>query len=359
MTNNGLDLPPISASEVETAYQILLGRRPENPEIITSWRARATDLQDLTRKIFASPECQLRFQALAGGGRNPPLTATEVDLLCRWAASAPSLPDCITNFLGVHTRVRFMPGLAGAGGMIEPLPIPSNFHGDLYEWLGTLWAVSEARGRMVVVELGAGWGPWLVSSAVAAGRAGVRSVDLVGVEGDAGKLEFMRQHFLDNGIDPQGHRLVLGIVAVEDGVARFPVLDDPAGDWGAASLDGAAAETGRRDGAGLQHSRIVELPAWSLATLLRPLDRIDLIHCDIQGDETRVLSAAAAILDKKVRRLVIGTHGRDIELELMERFTKAGWVLEYDKACRLYQGEQRMVLMVDGVQVWANPRLKR
>ena len=99
------------------------------------------------------------------------------------------------------------------------------------------------------------------------------------------------------------------------------------------------------------------MPALSLAAILSRHTRVDLIHCDIQGDEARVLRSAANELDQKVGWLVVGTHGRDLELELLQDLTARGWVLAYEKTCRLEQRAGQVVLAVDGCQVWRNPRL--
>ncbi len=53
-----------------------------------------------------------------------------------------------------------------------------------------LSSVLEAKDRLVAFELGAGWGPRLVTAAVAARRRGIRDIQLVGVEGSAEHVAF-------------------------------------------------------------------------------------------------------------------------------------------------------------------------
>ena len=55
-------------------------------------------------------------------------------------------------------------------------------------------AVREASGSFVCVELGAGWGPWLVSSA-SAKHLGISNILLIGVDADRRNLEFTKTHF--------------------------------------------------------------------------------------------------------------------------------------------------------------------
>lgn len=106
-------------------------------------------------------------------------------------------------------------------------------------------------------------------------------------------------------------------------------------------------------------SDAIEVPCWSLAALLRDLpDLVALIHCDVQGVEADVLLAGSEALTSRVRRIVIGTHGRGIEGRLLDQFFGLGWTLEHEATCIYRQlGSGRLSLLEDGVQVWRNPRL--
>ena len=82
------------------------------------------------------------------------------------------------------------------------------------------------------------------------------------------------------------------------------------------------------------------------------------MHCDVQGAEGDVLTAAADVLSSRVRRIVVGTHGRAIEDRLMASFAAHGWLLEHESPCRFTQGPSgAMQLVADGTQVWRNARL--
>jgi len=181
-------------------------------------------------------------------------------------------------------------------------------------------------------------------------------VRLVGVEGDQAHFGFMQTHLRDNGIDPLGHRLICAVVSAADGIARFPVLPDPSADWGASAEYGAGHDTGH-DGNPSGARAYVQVPAISIMTLLRDLDRVDLMHCDIQGAEADCLEAAASAVTAKVRRLVVGTHGREIEGRLLTLLSGQGWTLEHEAACTFLQSGTAMLPLLDGVQVWCNPCL--
>jgi FkbM family methyltransferase len=194
--------------------------------------------------------------------------------------------------------------------------------------------------------------------------------------------EFMITHFQDNGLDPLRHRLIHGVVGITDGEARFPVLADPAGYYGERAIFGAKPWTAsagcdnrersifrRFAQSGWQKvrqgfrivsrgsNRTAQVQCLSLSTLLGPLSKVDLLHVDIQGDEYDVLASARRLLQKKVKRLVIGTHGRDIEQKLFYELAARSMVLESEEACHFSQDGSWMKLQRDGCQVWRNPAL--
>jgi FkbM family methyltransferase len=260
----------------------------------------------------------------------------------------PGTPGFVTDFIGMKTRVSYFRHMADHDGQVLGYPIPGDVHYSGLEWAGTLRAVREAVGELVVCELGAGWGPWLVSSVLAGRAHGLTRFRLVGVEGSRHHYEYMLTHFRDNGLDPAAHTLLYGVVGPRDGQAEFPVLDDPQGNWGAAAV--------HTPGTAPSHvTRTERLRAYSIDTLLTPFARVDLIHIDIQGHEAEVVSAARHVLARKVRRLVIGTHSRAIEQQLFDELGAAGWRLEAEEPTVVRQLGGGPDLFIDGCQVWQNP----
>ena len=57
---------------------------------------------------------------------------------------------------------------------------------------------------------------------------------------------------------------------------------------------------------------------------------VDLIDMDIQGAEADVVEASRDLLDQRVKRVHIGTHGGDIEARLRAAFAGMGWHCHYD-----------------------------
>jgi FkbM family methyltransferase len=258
-------------------------------------------------------------------------------------------PGFATDFLGIKTRIAYFTHMDSFDGKVLKPPLPGDAHYGGLEWAGTLRAVREARGELTVVELGAGWGPWLVVAAHAGKKCGIKKFNLVGLEGSRGHFEYMLTHFKDNGLDPAAHTLIHGIAAATDGVAEFPVFDYPRADWGAAALVAPGDTT--------HHARTETLRAYSLPTLLESLRYVDLVHIDIQGHEVDVVASAREVLKQKVRRLVIGTHSRTIEQQLFDDLGSSGWVLEAEEPTLIRQIDGNVRLEADGCQVWVNPGL--
>ena len=327
------------------AFRLLLGRELDDAtaDLMKDGVRTVCDIRDT---VIFSNEFRLRA--------DPEL----VDLISyaaidRFApfATEPAALGSFRDFIGTTTRCSFLPPqyLAFSGTVQHPpmAPYAPVLHGAP-EWVAALRSVIEVKDRLVVLELGAGWAPWLVIAAKAAEKKGVHNLELVGVEGSLDHVGFMKQHFRDNGLEPDAHRLIHGVVGTADGIARFPKLADPHINYGAeARFDDGNAE-----------SDTEEVRCLSLETLLTSLPIVDLIHCDIQGAEGVVLAAARDTLGSRVRRIVIGTHSRRIEDDLMDLFGDLGWWLEHESACRrVQQSSGKLTLYEDGTQVWRNPAL--
>ncbi len=95
---------------------------------------------------------------------------TDTQVIRAFARQSPQpQADRVTDFLGIRTRVSTITSIAHLAGTVEPPPIPANFHASQLEWAGALRAALQTEQRFVAIELGAGWCPWLLAGAVAAG----------------------------------------------------------------------------------------------------------------------------------------------------------------------------------------------
>jgi len=257
----------------------------------------------------------------------------------------------IVDSLGVKTRgsslwneVQFLVGT------VMPPPIPNDFHAEAIEWIGLLKSVRSAKGSYAAMELGAGWGPWVVAGATAARNAGITNISLLAVEGDPGHFAFMRQHFIDNNLNPDNHALLHAAVGVKAGRARWPRVD-PRNTYGSRPIFASDGNT----------SQTFEIPVFSISDLLYRRSRWDLVHVDVQGDEVVLCEAGLGALTERVRWLVIGTHSRMIEGLLINLLLRAGWVLENEKPVifdfQVSAPNVEALTRIDGTQVWRNPRL--
>jgi hypothetical protein len=280
-----------------------------------------------------------------------------------------SQPGYIVDFLGIRTRVTYATPFAEFDGRVfsTPVPVGDWFHAETIEYVGLLKSVLTATDRYAVLELGAGWGPWLVSGATAAKRRGITDIRLHGVEGDREHFAFMQSHFRDNGFDPAAYRLDNAVIGVTPGRARWPKLAVPSADWGGRPLacsgrDGNFAGNAKEsDYRGLRYDEYIDVEMLSFDGVLERETLWDLVHIDVQGGEAELCSASAEMLTQRVRWLVIGLHSRKIDGELIDLFFRNGWILENEKPTQFSYNPAAASLeamtFVDGTQVWRNPRL--
>jgi FkbM family methyltransferase len=222
---------------------------------------------------------------------------------------------------------------------------------SLIEWEALLHALAAARDRFCMIELGAGYGPWLARAAVAWRRRHPdASLLLVGIEAEPAHFQYLGRHLVENGVPESCARLFHAAVSTADGEADFEVSSRPDVDWGARLMDGPQPTGLPR----LADVPTIRVPAMSLATIARDLGPVDLLHVDIQGSEVPVLQAAERVLREQVRRLLVGTHGRDIEAQLIEWLVPRGFHLQDEQPCRYRLGAGAPVLVEDGAQFWLN-----
>ncbi len=241
------------------------------------------------------------------------------------------------NFLGVKTRADYwLTGEPAAGGN-QKTAYPS-FDEEYFEWLDLLHAVTRAKQHFTMLELGAGWGRWLTNAAFALRESSGLPYTLVGVEAEPTHFAWMEEHLRENGVDLDRCRLIQAAVTERDGEVGFRT-GNPAS-WYGQSIGGST-----------------RVKAVSLATLLEPLEGVDLITLDVQGAELRVMRAGAGPLNEKVKCVHIGTHSEKIEAGLRSLFRRLGWENLHDfPAGQSASTEWGSIHFEDGVQAWLNPR---
>jgi FkbM family methyltransferase len=265
-------------------------------------------------------------------------------------------PGFIVDFLGVRTRATSLwPEARALEGNVIKAPIPGDFHCETIEWLGLLKSVRSAYGKYIAMELGAGFGPWVVAGGTAARSRGIKHIQLYAVEGDPHHYRFLRQHLSDNGFEPNKHILLEAAVGVEAGVAAWPVMEDTSGEWGSRPILADGDYLGR-DFANTKTIDIIPL-----ADLIRREEHWDLVHIDVQGHEVDICRSCLNDLNERVSWIVVGTHSRKLDGDMLELFCRADWELEHEKPTkfRYYRNPKTLegMTIADGTQVWRNPRL--
>jgi FkbM family methyltransferase len=272
----------------------------------------------------------------------------------------PVDPGWDVNFLGVRTRVSFFSVFARLADYPRgctreaPKPVPNE---DYFEWIALLEAVLDAQGSFTMVELGAGWGRWIVNGIGALRAQGNLPYLVVGVEAEPTHFEWMKQHLVDNDVDLRRATLIEGAVADADGDVWFHVGEP--GDWYGQRIalpEEVTPETERqREICGRSVARI---RAVSLRTVLRNLDRVDLLDVDIQGAEADALEAASDVVNGKVKRMYVGTHDQTNEGRLRRLFGGLEWEGVYDfPGGGVSDTPWGRMTFEDGVQLWVNPAL--
>jgi FkbM family methyltransferase len=266
-------------------------------------------------------------------------------------------PGFITDFLGCRIRATSLWKEARKlAGEVSGIPVPGDFHAEAIEWIGLLKAVRGAAREYVAMELGAGFGPWIIAGATAALSRGIEDIRLCAVEGDPQHFQFLRQHFIDNGFDPNRHRLIEAAVGVRAGVAHWPVVEgvSAADEWGLRPMESSQDYTGRH------FQKTTQVNVIPMRELVAQEPCWDLIHIDVQGDEVDICRSCVDELNARVRWIVVGTHSRKLDGDFLDLMSSAGWFLEHEKPARFTfapNAKLEAMTTVDGTQVWRNPRL--
>jgi hypothetical protein len=286
-------------------------------------------------------------------------TEEDVALIQSFAdKTAKGSPGFITDFMGIKIRTENLWKAArDLDGQVLGIPVPADFHAEALEWVGVLRSVRSAKDQYVAMELGAGFGPWLVAGATGARRQGIRNIRLYGVEGDPKHYQALREHFSDNGIDPVSHELYEGAAAVQDGTAYWPGLqEDEREVWGNRPEQRGLRATYW----GASGIKLRPITSYSVAKLLCKEPLWDLVHIDVQGHEVAICQSCLPEFNRRVRRIVVGTHSRKLDGDMLALLYGEKWILENEKPTKFVFRTDVPSLegmtTVDGTQVWLNPR---
>jgi FkbM family methyltransferase len=268
-----------------------------------------------------------------------------------------------TDWLGVRVRRSFHSHYDGSNGVGYLRPDIQPPASEYFEWIALLCAVTAADVPFVMVDLGSGWGRWLLRAARAC-RQLDNDFRLVGVEPEPRHFDWMQTTFRDNDIDSDRHHLIQAAVGANSGEAPFVAGDSR--EWYGQSLlrtdqmnwalDRVAVSDQAPKGALEEAIEIRTVRILTLAELLGDLPGVHLLNMDIQNAEADVIEAAATAIDAQVELVHISTHSVAVEDRLRSVFSGLGWVKIFDFEC---QGQRQTPYgemgFVDGVQTWVNP----
>ncbi|MDA9988801.1 FkbM family methyltransferase [Luminiphilus sp.] len=284
----------------------------------------------------------------------------DIDLVRRYTTARAALhDDHYVDGFGVKTSYACVPfedpATFSARRLQSPFPDDS-FHAEGIEYVALVDAIDRFSGddTFCAVEAGAGWGPWLAMAGVVCRSQKVEKIRLIGLEASAKRFALMAEHLEFNELDAEhgvAVELFEGAVWSHDGVIYFP--DSDLADMGAA----ASAASISRDYRGHAVSTR-EVPCTRLSSLVGDDSEVDFLHVDVQGAEGNVIASHLEWLNRSVKSLMVATHSRPLEGELMTLLNAHDWVLMREKPCRFDAGKVMEdwcgATTADGSQYWIN-----
>jgi len=280
-----------------------------------------------------------------------------------WSGVAPA--GYMVDFLGTLTDARFRvpfgidPATVGGVPVATRLPVIEDGEG-WFEAVNWVEAAREARGQYVMITLGACYAAQAVGAYRALQMLNPMPCKLVAVEPEPENCQWIRRHMQDNGIDPDDHWLVPLALSDHNDPVLFPVGSPGTGAQNCVATNEPLAREiyasdiiakGRVEDAlrnllihnttGLTkdlipgHNFMAEIKLMSavtLADILGPFDLVDYLESDIQQSEILAFPPFINLLTRKVRRIHIGTHGKDVHRSLHQLFDRNGWdiVVSYE-----------------------------
>src|SRR5579864_6274463 len=284
------------------------------------------------------------------------------DGVAPWSGEVPR--GYLVDFSGALTDAQFRtmfgvdPATVGGGFQTTRLPVIEDGEG-WFEAANWVLAAREAKTRFVMITLGACYGAQAIGSYRVLQQLNPMPCKLVALEPVPENLEWVARHFRDNGLDPDEHWLVPHAIAADTAPILFPIGAPGSGAQNSIATNGRdarqfyvdvftkagpeAANTALRNlllhnTTGLTRdlvpgtdfkAEIQLVSALTLRELLNPFDRVDYLESDIQQSEIEVFPPFVDLLRRKVRRIHIGTHGKDVHWRLHDLFAENGWEIVF------------------------------
>ena len=324
------------------------------------------------------------------------------DIVQPWGGVVPE--GFRVDFLGTHTDLHFESAWNNgdfSGAPSGYLELATPFIGDSPDGNAEFWfesadwllAALDGRDSFVMVTLGACFGYQAVGAYRALQMINPMPCKLVAVDPIPENIEWTKRHFRDNGIDPDEHWIIEAALSDNNEPVYFPIGAPGSGIQNCVSTNTREArenyvtqliDEGRAkeallglllsNSAGITKdllpgnerflAEVKPVSALTLNDILGPFERIDFLEADIQQSEIVVFPPFIDLLNRKVRRIHLGTHGAEVHRRLRDQFLENGWELIFDfppdsEHTVFSQGEMRSFSTNDGVLTVRNPRLAR
>ena len=306
-----------------------------------------------------------------------------------WAGQVPRgyLVDFLGTLTDVNFRTMFGVNPADAVGSYQETRLPRIEDGEgWFEAVNWIVAAREARNSYTMATLGACYGAQAVGSYRALQLLNPMPCKLVALEPEPENYEWTRRHMRDNGIDLDKQWLVKAAISATNDPVLFPVGSPGTGAQNCVSTNeensrkiyaneiiaaGRANETLHNlmtnNSTGIMKdlvpgqnfpAEIKMVSAVTLADILSPFDVLDYLKSDIQQSEILVFPPYMDVVKRKVRRVHIGTHGKDVHSALLGLFKKDGWDIIFDFAPNsAFESALGDFTTNDGVLTMRNPDL--
>jgi FkbM family methyltransferase len=347
---------------VQRMYRELLGREADENglQYWVSVAAAEKSLTQVREGILNSDESRFAQYSREPQASFSGYVESELSILeaFRNPNARPS-PGFVTDFLGGRVRTTSLwQSARHLDGTLLDLPVPGDYRAETAEWIGLLKSVRSAGQTYTAIEVGAGVGPWVTAGGNAARLKGIQDIRLCAVEADPHHFALLRQNLQDNGFDPDHHTLIHAAVGTTGGTAQWPCCEDSSEEWGSRPL----LENARgRDYLGRRFNKEIEIPLLPMGQLIRKEERWDLVHLDVQGHEVEICQSCIDEITRCVHWIVVGTHSRKLDGDMIELMYRARWMLENEKPAKFRYSQTAPTLeamtTIDGIQVWRNPAL--
>jgi hypothetical protein len=308
-----------------------------------------------------------------------------LDRIKPWSGDVPE--GYVADSLGIFTEGRFFWNRTGpflAHHADTPRPSLATWGEGFFELADWLLAARDARDRFVGVSLGASFGAQLVFAWKVLMALNPLPCKLVAVEPVPENCAWMRRHMAVNGINPDEHCIIQAALGPDNEPVLFPVGAPGAGVAGCSDTNSTFT---RRRYADLIRAhdashRVLEnllvsnstglgydlgggfegemkfVSAVTVRDVLTPFDQVDLLEVDIQHSEISALPPFMGVIDRKVRRVHIGTHGSEAHELLRGLLLDAGWELAFDLAPDTHHvTELGAIDLLDGILSARNPKV--